>query len=127
MNRKQFTLIEVAAAVVILALLVVPLLGARNRTTASAVKTARMSLATQLAASRLSELAAKSLSEIERMGSFEEIPGCTWEFSVEREDEFSAIPLYKVRLVVSYGETRTGGRLDEIIVSTLVIDRGNGS
>ncbi len=121
--RRNFTLIEVAAAVVILTLLVVPLLGARNRTTASAVRTARRSAAAQLAASKLSELAAKPLSEIERLGSFEEIPGCTWEFSVEREDEFSAIPLYKVKLVVSYGETRTGSRLDEIVVSTLVIDR----
>ncbi len=121
--RRNFTLIEVAAAAVILALLIVPLLGARNRTTAAAVKTARMSLVTQLAASKLSELAVKSLSEIERTGSFEEIPGCTWEFSVEREDEFSAIPLYKVKLVVSYGETRTGDSRDEIAVSTLVIDR----
>jgi len=121
--RRNFTLIEVAAAVVILAMLVVPLLGARNRTTAAAVETARMSLVTQLAASKLSELAAKPLSELERMGSFEEIPGCTWEFSVEREDESSAIPLYKVKLVVSYGERRTWVPRDEISVSTLVIDR----
>lgn len=41
MNRKEFTLLEVAAAVVILALLIVPLLGARNRTTAAAVEAAR--------------------------------------------------------------------------------------
>ena len=125
--RRNFTLIEVAAAVVILALLVVPLLGARNRTTASAVEAARRSVAAQLAASKLSELAAKPLSEIERMGSFEEIPGCTWEFSVEREDEFSVIPLYKVKLVVFYGEMRTGVSRDEIAVSTLVIDRENES
>ncbi len=121
--RRNFTLIEVAAAVVILTLLVVPLLGARNRTTASAIEAVRRSAATQLAASKLSELAAKPLSEIARIGSFEEIPGCTWEFLVEREDEFSAIPLYKVKLVVSYGETRTGSQRDEIVVSTLVIDR----
>ncbi len=123
MSGRTFTLIEVAAAAVILALLVVPLLGARNRTTASAVGSARKSAATQLAASKLSELAVKPLSEIERTGSFEEIPGGTWEFSVEREDEFSAIPLYKVKLVVSYGETRAGDSRDEIAVSTLVIDR----
>ncbi len=123
MNRKEFTLIEVAAAVVILALLVVPLLGARNRTTAAAVETARRSAAAQLAASKLSELAAKPLSEIERTGSFKEIPGCAWEFSVEREDELSATPLYKVKLVVSYGETRSLVPRDEISVSTLVIDK----
>lgn len=123
MKRSEFTLIEVAAAVVILTLLVVPLLGARNRTMASAIEAARRSAATQLAASKLSELAAKPLSEIERIGSFEEIPGSTWEFSVEREDEDSAVPLYKVKLVVSCGGTRAGGSRDEIVVSTLVIDR----
>ncbi len=121
MKRSEFTLIEVAAAVVILALLVVPLLGARNRTMASAMGAARRSAATQLAASKLSELAAKPLNEIERIGSFEEIPGCTWEFSVERGD--SVVALYKVKLVVSYGGIRAGGSRDEIVVSTLVIDR----
>lgn len=124
---RRFTLIEVAAAVVVLALLVVPLLGARNRTTASAVRAARRSAATQLAASKLSELAVKPLNEIERIGSFEEIPGCTWEFSVEREDEDVAVSVYRVKLVVSYGGTRTGGTRDEIAVSTLVIDKGMGS
>ncbi len=124
---RRFTLIEVAAAVVILTLLIVPLLGARNRTTASAIEAARRSAATPLAASKLSELVAKPLDEIERLGSFEEIPGCTWEFSVEREDEDAALPLYRVKLVVSYGGTRTGGPRDEIVVSTLVIDRGKES
>ncbi len=123
MKRSEFTLIEVAAAVVILALLVVPLLGARNRTTASAVRAARRSAAAQLAASKLSELAAKPLGEIERLGHFEEIPGCTWEFSMEPEGEDAAVPLYRVKLVVSYGGTRAGGTRDEIIISTLVIDK----
>ena len=82
MRRKEFTLIEVAAAVVILALLVVPLLGARNRTTALAVKAAGKSVAIQLAASKMSEIATKPLSEVERMGSFRDHAGYRWEFSV---------------------------------------------
>lgn len=114
MRRSGFTLIEVAAAVVILALLIVPLLGARNRTTALAVKTAGRSVAVQLAASKLSEIATKPLAEVERMGRFRDAPGYRWEFSVEPEGEAGVVALYRVRLVIFP---------DEVEVSTLVIDK----
>lgn len=132
MNGKGFTLIEVAAAVVILALIVVPLLGARNRTIASAVEASRKAAATQLAASKMSELAAKPLAEIDRSGSFEDLPECAWEFSVEPElvelelvepEAEEAVSLYRVTLRVCYGLPSAGRSRGEIVVSTLVIEK----
>lgn len=143
MNRRSFTLIEVAAAVVILALLVLPLLGARNAVIASAAETSRKLVAVQLAASKMSELISKPLDEIERSGSFEEAPGCAWSFSITREDveekeevewweeeweeemERDTMPLYRVSLTVSYPTPRKEN--GKLAVSTLVFKQERDS
>lgn len=135
MDRKSFTLIEVAAAIVVLAVLVLPLLGARNAVIASATETSRKLIAVQLAASKMSEVISRSMDEIERSGSFEYAPECTWNFSITKEsaDEEKAewreegweeelkarsMPLYRVVLVVSYPSPKKGR--GELTVSTLV-------
>ena len=81
-----FTLVEIAASVVILAMIVIPLLGARNRTIAAAAKSSMRLTAVQLAASKLSELATVPLGEIESSGTFEDAPSYTWSFTVEVEE-----------------------------------------
>jgi hypothetical protein len=126
----------VAAAVVILALLVIPLLGARNRAVAAAARSSREFVVAQLAASKLSELASVPLEEIERSGEFEDAPGYSWNISVEAEDvsvrsdeeevadEMEVEPhLYRVRLVVKYPGSSKGDDTPEVAVSTLVFKR----
>ena len=102
MSERGFTLIEIAAALAILAMLVVPLLGARNRTVAAAVGASRQFGAVQLAASKLDELSVKRLDEIDRSGTFEGAADCSWAFSVEPEDEEEFPGLYRVTLTVTH-------------------------
>ncbi len=121
-SSSGFTLIEIAAAVVIMAMLVIPLLGARNRTTASAIDTSHRFMVTQLAASKMSEVASKPLAEISRSGSFEDAPQYSWSFSITPDTEDETFRLYTVRLTVTHGEVFSDDDSNAITVSTLIME-----
>jgi prepilin-type N-terminal cleavage/methylation domain-containing protein len=135
-RRNGFTLVEVVAATVVLGMLVIPLLGARNRTVAGASKSSTEFLVAQLAASKLSELVSVPLEDVERSGDFENAPGCSWEISVEPEDmsadeeeleepvdEAMEPYLYRVKLVVKYPVRRKKDEISSFAVTTLVFKR----
>lgn len=135
MNRRGFTLVEVAAATVVLALLVIPLLGARNRTVAAAAGGARRLMVAQLAASKLSELATVPLEEIESSGEFDDAPGCGWSFAIdpyqpegsegtEAEEVVEEILdpyLYRVTLTITYPDHSKDDGNGSVKVTTLVL------
>ncbi len=135
-KKSGFTLVEVVAATVVLGMLVIPLLGARNRTVAGASKSAIELMVAQLAASKLSELVSVPLEDIERSGDFEDAPGCSWDISVEPEDmgaseeeleepvdEVVEPYLYRVKLVVKYPVRSKQGGIASVSVTTLVFKR----
>lgn len=121
MNKSGFTLIEVAAALVVLVMLVMPMLAARNRTVSSAIDTSNKFVAAQLAASKLDEIASMPLESMDRYGVFEDAPHCRWQFVLEPEDEEALPRLYRVTLVVSYPSPSGEEGRGEIVVSTLVL------
>ena len=123
---RTFTLIEVVAAVVILAVLVIPLLGARNRTTAAAIGAADSMVMTQLAASKLDELACTPFDRVTRSGVFTDLPEYRWDFDTEIEEEPKPLEedderlvLYRVTVKISRTDNRFAGGEDELVVSTL--------
>jgi prepilin-type N-terminal cleavage/methylation domain-containing protein len=135
-NKRGFTLVEVVAATVVLGILVIPLLGARNRAVAGASKSSTELMVAQLAASKLSEVVSVPLEEIERSGQFEGAPGCSWEISVEPEDtsageedleepmdEAMEPYLYRVKVVVKYPTRSKDDKISGMSVTTLVFKR----
>lgn len=121
-SSSGFTLIEIAAAIVILAILVIPLLGARNRTTALAIDTSHRFMMIQLAASKMSEVTSKPLAEISRSGSFEDAPRYSWNFSIIPDTEDETFRLYRVRLTVTHGDVFSDDDSNAITISTLIME-----
>ncbi len=129
-----FTLVEVAAAVLILAVLVVPLIAARNRVVASRLSFGADLAAVRLAASKMNELWLYSLDEVPLSGAFEGYDGYEWEFSMEPyeglpsgdegggEEGVSRLKITRVELVVSY-PSAVGREGRSLKIQTLLLEK----